>query len=430
LAAIVAHELCHVRRRDNLTSALHMCVEAVFWFHPLLWWLGGRLLAERERACDEQVLLLGCEPEAYAEGILRICELYLESPLPCVAGVTGANSKRQLKFRIEEIMSQRIGLPLNLRRKIGLAAAASAVVALPLAIGIMNAPVSLAQSPKRGPGPQFEVASIRPCNDGAAARNDRKTGPPGGSPIISPESLNTGCAALAAPYPMAGLIQRAYGRLGLGRVVPPGASMPIEGGPSWIYNESYVIRAKASDKAARDLMEGAMLQALLEDRFRMKTHREIRQVPVYALTVAKTGARLERATEGACVPTDYSVFPRPALPPGKRRCNDLISRKGANTTLNVENASVDYFSKLLGIALDRPVIVRSELPGKYNFRVEFATDQTASGGVNGLPVMPADEPAAPSVFTAVREQLGLKLDAAKGPREFLIIDHIERPSPN
>ena len=69
----MAHEVCHVRRRDNLTAALHMLVEAAFWFHPLVWWLGARLVAERERACDEAVLRLGRRPEAYAEGILKVC---------------------------------------------------------------------------------------------------------------------------------------------------------------------------------------------------------------------------------------------------------------------------------------------------------------------------------------------------------------------
>ena len=62
LQAILAHELCHVRRRDNLTSAIHMIVEAVFWFYPLVWWIGARLVEERERACDEAVLSLGNEP--------------------------------------------------------------------------------------------------------------------------------------------------------------------------------------------------------------------------------------------------------------------------------------------------------------------------------------------------------------------------------
>ena len=80
LQAVLAHELCHVRRRDNLTAAVHMLVEALFWFHPLVWWLGARLVDERERACDEEVLQLGGEPQAYAESILRVCEFYLESP--------------------------------------------------------------------------------------------------------------------------------------------------------------------------------------------------------------------------------------------------------------------------------------------------------------------------------------------------------------
>jgi beta-lactamase regulating signal transducer with metallopeptidase domain len=86
LEAVLAHELCHVRRRDNLTAAIHMLVEAVFWFHPLVWFLGARLMDEREHACDEEVLRIGNEPQVYAEAVLKICEFYLESPLPCVAG--------------------------------------------------------------------------------------------------------------------------------------------------------------------------------------------------------------------------------------------------------------------------------------------------------------------------------------------------------
>ncbi len=81
LDAIVAHELCHWRRRDNLTAALHMLVEALFWFHPLVWWLGGKLIEERERACDESVLQSGGDRHAYAEGILKICQRYVEPPV-------------------------------------------------------------------------------------------------------------------------------------------------------------------------------------------------------------------------------------------------------------------------------------------------------------------------------------------------------------
>ena len=80
LEAVLAHELCHVRRRDNLTSAIHMIVEAVFWFHPLVWWIGARLVEERERACDEAVLSLAMQPHDYAEGILNVCKSYWNRP--------------------------------------------------------------------------------------------------------------------------------------------------------------------------------------------------------------------------------------------------------------------------------------------------------------------------------------------------------------
>jgi hypothetical protein len=113
LEAVLAHELCHVRRHDNLTSAIHILVEAVFWFHPLAWWIGARLVEERERACDEEVLRLGGDPRDYADAILNICKLYVESPLTCVAGVTGAD----LKKRIEAIMTNRVLANLTNRKE-------------------------------------------------------------------------------------------------------------------------------------------------------------------------------------------------------------------------------------------------------------------------------------------------------------------------
>ena len=77
LEAVLQHEMAHIHRRDNLTGLIHRAVEVLFWFHPLVWWIGARLVEARERACDEAVLRSGIEPEAYGEGILKICELYL-----------------------------------------------------------------------------------------------------------------------------------------------------------------------------------------------------------------------------------------------------------------------------------------------------------------------------------------------------------------
>ena len=112
-----------------------MPIEALFWFHPLVWWIGARLIDERERACDEEVVRLGTDPQIYAESILKICEFYLESPLFCAAsGVTGSN----LKKRIETIMLHRTPLNLNLRKKLLLMAAAALALATPVIFGILN----------------------------------------------------------------------------------------------------------------------------------------------------------------------------------------------------------------------------------------------------------------------------------------------------
>jgi tetratricopeptide (TPR) repeat protein len=127
-----------------------MIVEAVFWFHPLVWWIGVRLVDERERACDEEVLRLGNEPQVYAEGILNVCRIYLESPLRCVSGVTGSD----LKKRIHAIVAGRVAPNLSFARKASLAIAAIAALAAPLVVGlIVNASPTrtLSQAPVETP---------------------------------------------------------------------------------------------------------------------------------------------------------------------------------------------------------------------------------------------------------------------------------------
>ena len=145
LDTIIAHELHHWRRQDNLTAAIHMIVESLFWFHPLVWWLGGRMIVERERAVDEAVIDSGGDREIYAEGILKVCQFYVEPPLPCTSGVSGGT----LRKRIEEIMTNRTLLKLHFAKKCLLSAAAAAGVGGPIAIGLFSAPyaTALAQEP-------------------------------------------------------------------------------------------------------------------------------------------------------------------------------------------------------------------------------------------------------------------------------------------
>ncbi len=132
--AILVHELCHVRRRDNLAAAVHMLVETLFWFHPLVWWLERRLVEERERACDEEVLRVVAQPQTYAEGILNVCKFYKESPLVCMSGVTGSN----LKNRIEEIMMNKTSRQLGLGRVVLLTCAALSALAVPIGFGVIS----------------------------------------------------------------------------------------------------------------------------------------------------------------------------------------------------------------------------------------------------------------------------------------------------
>jgi bla regulator protein blaR1 len=410
--AILAHELCHARRRDNLTAAVHMAVEAIFWFYPLVWWIGKRLVAERERACDEAVPLTAGYPETYAEGILEVCKMYLESPLACVSGVTGSN----LKKRIREIMSRRVAPGLGFAKKSVLAVAGLAALASPFAIGVLNAPYIRAQSAAAA-RVRFEVASIKRSTGCGASDNIY-----GALLGQSPGRLTLNCATVK------GLILGAYGRYANGHTnfsLPP----PILGGPPWIDSERYTINAKATGPENRAMMNGPMLQTLLEDRFKLKIHRQIRQVPVFALTLTKSGARLKPFQEGTCTPVDYELDLPPPAPGQPPFCQSRIRAKATNVrTVHVPGATVTTLSGLLSVILGRPVIDRTGIKGRFDFDMEFAIDQSTPGFVSDA----ADTglTADASIFTAVQEQLGLKLESTKGPGEFLVIDHVERPSEN
>jgi len=178
LRTVLAHELCHVRRSDNLTATLHMLVEAIFWFHPLVWWLEVRMVDERERACDEEVLQAGHQAEVYAETILKVCEYYLQPPLTCMSGIAGSN----LKKRMEQIMRNDVGENLKIRKKLLLGIAGVAALALPLTVGALTSPVppetlsQVYQAGKEGvsyascaycPNPEYSDQALKARYEGA-----------------------------------------------------------------------------------------------------------------------------------------------------------------------------------------------------------------------------------------------------------------------
>jgi len=412
--AILAHEICHVRCHDNLTAAIYMVVESIFWFHPLVWWMGTRLVAERERACDEEVLRLGSEPKIYAEGILKVCELYLESPLECVAGVTGSN----LRERIRGIMTHPATIRMSMAKKLLLAAAGIMAVTLPIVIGGLHA--------QSAATPGFDAASIRPCEGVYSRPIEDRDG------HSSPGRLNLGCDFLVDDSMFLGLIERAYVQYAEGR--PHNDPMvTIIGGPNWVHSQGYKIEATADGHPSVAMMAGPMLQRLLEDRFKLKIHRETRESPVYALTVAKDTSKLKPFQEGSCVSapdTPYASWS--ALPPGQRYCMQIISM--IKPAVNADGATLDELAKMLNRVVDRPVIDETGVSGRFEIHLTFARDQ-ALGRLPSLPPSPsapgvASEPGDPTIFTAVQEQLGLKLVPTKRPVEILVIDSVERPSGN
>jgi beta-lactamase regulating signal transducer with metallopeptidase domain len=146
LDSIVAHELAHLRRRDNLTFALHMVSEILFWFYPPIWWLGRRLLLERERACDEEVLTAGHDAQVYGEGILKVCRFYLPASPGWSAGAAGSD----LRTRMSAILSGTRAARVTATKRALLVTSVAAAVLVPLLFGSVPAPAAAVQDDGSG----------------------------------------------------------------------------------------------------------------------------------------------------------------------------------------------------------------------------------------------------------------------------------------
>ena len=420
LKAILAHELCHVRRWDNLTAAIHMAVETVFWFFPPVWWVRARMAEERERACDEEVLRLGNEPRVYAEGILNVCRSYLESPLACVSGVTGAD----LKKRIQAILTGRVGGELNFAKKAALAIAGMAAVAGPVVVGMMNAPRIMAQSQLGltrsaiADAPKFKTASFTPCK-AVRGSNGRDFTGTSFSECVTVERM----------------IWQAYGPFANGHMNPL-SSLTITGGPAWVRSGLYEIDAKAERPQSRAAMNGPMLQGVLEDRLKLNVHRETREVPVYALTVAKGGFK-PRPFQGVCIPPDFDSanwWKEPPSQPGQPPPTLCGTSRRTSGGIDMNAATMADLRMFFLVTLDRPVVDETGMAGRFDFHVELPNEPFSSRA-RGLfeqsgPAAPAIEPSLISQTKTAAKKLGLNLEPAERPGEFLEIDHVERPAGN
>ena len=372
LQAVIAHEERHIECYDNMTAALHMCVETLFWFHPIVWRIGARLMDERERDCDEAVLLRGSQPGVYARSIVQVCESYVESPLACASGISGSD----LKKRIREIMTWRGSLPVTLRAKAMLAAATVAAVSVPFVIGILRA-----QTLPPAPAYTYDVVSIHKSAPGS---NNHMIGP-------GPQG-----GWRAQNMPVLSLIETAY------RV----QDYQIIGAPAWASSEAFDITFTpekteiplGSDPGLKQL-EASMsrnaqrMQAVLRDRFGLVLRAESRELPIYNLVQAKGGHKLVPADPGG----------HPSLGENERQITGTRANPG-------------LLAQMLSGQLGRPVHDETGLNGEYDFKMDWAPDSEPGAGQ--------------SIFTALNDQLGLRLESAKGPVQVYVIEKIEHPSEN
>ena len=469
LEAILAHEVWHVRRRDNLAAAIHMVVEASFWFYPLAWWLGARLVEERERACDEAVLELGTDRHVYAESILKICEFCVGSPLACVSGVTGAD----LKKRIVRVMTEGVMRKLDFSRRLLLSAGALAGIAVPVVAGALNVTQTLAESrahyevvsPKRNKSdnppvriksqvlntaaiaPSHEVASIKSNNPTvrieSQAHNTSAIEP--GYEVVSIKPHKSGDELFKMMFEKDGfsaimvtlrmLIRTAYGV----------DDSRVFGAPNWLDSEKYDVEARIENSVANRLGEMSedqlnverrrMLQALLAGRFKLTLHRQTTQLGVYVLVVANNGPKLEEAKPGNTYLNGIKDNGEP-LGTGVFKLGRYAGGRGE---LVGQGLSMAKLLRLLSEdILNRSVIDSTGLTGNYDFTLEWKIGDESQGPmfketedhpqVTGSTPLP--EFSRPSFFNAIQEQLGLKLESQDSPGVVLVIDHVEKLSEN
>jgi uncharacterized protein (TIGR03435 family) len=295
---------------------------------------------------------------------------------------------------------------------IGATIAAAALAGM---LGLPNALLRLsAQSPVRdAPEPAFEVASVTPNKSGDPGASFG--GRPGGQLVVRNNTLRN-------------IIRNTYGL----------QEFQIVGGPEWINSDRFDIVAKAADDApeariSNDAPQARMLlmvRTLLADRFKLAVHTETREIPIYALVMARSDGRPGPQLRPAAVDCAAMLAaargggaPLPRAPAGER---PICGMQTAPGRMMAGGYALPDVARNLSPFTGRIVVDKTGLSGTFDLDLAWTPDQIPTGP--RPPGAPAFDPNGPSLFTAVQEQLGLKLDSQRGPVEVLVIDRAERPT--
>jgi bla regulator protein blaR1 len=405
----MVHELEHVCRADWPVQLAARIVCALYWFHPLAWIAWRHLCLESERACDDAVLR-NAESTDYAEQLLTLAARVSNHAFRPALSMA---SRSDLSARVTALLDSR-----QARGRAGLLRAASVVGLaglLALTISPLRA-VGRMQAQAPAATPTFEVASVKPNNSGDGRVMVQNQ--PGGRFTATNVTLRL-------------LIRQAYQL----------QDFQITGGPGWLNDDHFDIVAKA-DGTQQDAFVAQqrgggptptqlMMRALLAERFNLVVHNETKDQPIYALILARSDGRLGpelKKSDTDCAAVIAAARGRggaPPPPPGPAPCGIRI----APGSMVLGGASLSQFATSLSMFVGRVVLDRTGLTGAFDLNLNWTPDQMPQRPP-GAPDLPPIDPNGPSIFTAVQEQLGLKLDSQRGPVEVLVIDRAEHPTPN
>jgi bla regulator protein BlaR1 len=421
LEAILVHELSHVRRRDNLVAAIHALVQAAFWFHPILWWIGARLVAERERACDEEVVRLGADPHVYAESILEACRFSFETPRLLLAGATASD----LQTRLESILENPSIRPLGGMKRLLLAATALAAVAVPFATGI--AATRLRAAPA---GDGIESARFGPRELNRLIGFELLPGP---APRFTDDPKAAVAWNVSVEQATGRTALRGFTGRGLIRYAYHLGGMAVLQGPAWLDRDSIDVSSTTAGLPADDDVPGA-LRRWFADQTQLAMHRETRRLPVYALVQADASGALG-----------------PALRQSANACLDRTAGRGRSSSLTAgadhdpgcgvrqemsgfafERITIPELADALSrsqLLVDRPVVDRTGLAGVFDGRVNVGFVPAAAMITRHQAAGAVLEPlGVRTLFAAVRDELGLMLIEDTIPGDVLVLDRVERPA--
>jgi uncharacterized protein (TIGR03435 family) len=380
---VVLHECAHLARYDDWLNIVERAAEAVATLHPVVWWTLRQIAREREVACDDWVVARTGEADTSAEALIRIAELKIDARRSVLAsGIFSSRSR--LRARVEMLIRHgRVFSAAAARRTVSFAVVALACLATAAAV----APhwIVFAQRP------EFEVTSVKENNN---------NGPSDMKPRRSGNLFLMHNTRIFALMDYAYDITERYQVAGDDRFPE-----------SWKW---YDVDARIPDGATGEQVR-LMVQSLLEDRFKFKTHREKREITQYAVVVDRGKPKLSPATDG---PMNLTIEGR-TYTQGAGTCGVSLWREGARWACHA--VSIDKIVATVGRMMRAPVVDRTGLSGSYDVNVRFITDDRRRD---------PDAPFGPTFEEALQEELGLRLEKGKGEIEVLVVDHMEKPSEN